>query len=329
MDVVFSAMTGRIGDGRATAGETTRSCRWTRQGMCMDEPGQAAHLSVVGGGGTNGDSSIRGLITDGTAVIAVGAAAASGFGVETVKSIATGEANGLWWFVVLTVSSLVVVVLELWLRMRARRKVRVGVVITALDPRRGLARARQLDQQAQSFSQATCSATLRAAVQLGAGERWGTVDVDALADEVITATTLAARLTPDAAQINLVPTMPLHIGFRVGARLGYTHSRKTLLFAIRQGAGSPAYFAAVSLRTSQGGLAPLVVKPVQALGHGSAVALALDLQGRGDEFTEPVLAACRQQGVGHLLVIGTESSRLVEETSVFTAAVEQGRLRRS
>ena len=281
-----------------------------------------AGLSAVGGGVAK-ESSLFGLVADGTAGVAIGTAVAGGFGVETAKALVTGEYKGLGWFVGFAVAGVMVVLLGFTLRARSRRRVRVGIVVTAVDPRRSEAKAAQLDQEAQAFSQETCSATLRTAVRLAPDARWGTEQVDALADEVLTAMALAAKLTPDAARVCLVPTLPLHVAFRLGAQLGYTHSRLTVVFAIRQGQGGPTYFPAVALRAVKSQAEPLVVDDVRVLGHGRAIALAVDLQGRGNEFLDPVLRACIPHQVGYLLVIRTTVERLPETTAAFTAAVEQ------
>ncbi|WP_424187678.1 SAVED domain-containing protein [Actinokineospora sp. G85] len=281
-----------------------------------------ARLSAAGGGVAE-ESSLFGLVADGTAAVAVGTAVAGGFGVEAAKALVTGEHKGLGWFIGFAVAGVVVVLLGFALRARSRRRVRVGIVVSAMDPRRSEARAVQLDQEAQDFSQAAFSVTLRAAVRLAPGERWEVGQVDALAEEVLTATALAARLTPDAARVCVVPTLPLHVAFRLGAQLGHTHSRLTMVFALKQGKGGPTYFPAVALRAVETKAEPLVVDEVRVLGHGSAIALAVDLQGRGAEFLDPVLHACRVRGVGHLLVVRTTAERLPETTAAFTAAVEQ------
>jgi len=84
-------------------------------------------------------------------------------------------------------AALGLVALGLWARSRLRRRVRVGIVVTAADGRRGQARVRQLEQQAEKFSQRTCTITLKTGIELpgdGAGDR---ELVDALADETLSA----------------------------------------------------------------------------------------------------------------------------------------------
>ncbi|HEX2285071.1 MAG TPA: SAVED domain-containing protein, partial [Mycobacterium sp.] len=281
-------------------------------------------LAVVG---SSAPSRSRGsqAVIDGTAAFAVGGVVAGGFGVEAVKSFVTDEVAGRWWFVVGLFVGLALVWCGWWLRERARRRVRVGIVVTATDRRRGLARAQQLEQQAETFSRGTCAVTLKISIELPGDGRWDQQLVNALADETLSATMMAERLTPDAARINLIPTMPLHVAFWFGARLGYTHAREVAVHAIRQADGAPAYFPATSLRAGQVVGEPLVVDRPEPIDDGdpAVVALALDLQGRGDQFFDQVRRTCRQQGVGMLLGLRTTSSTLAEDQATFSAVVEQ------
>ncbi len=283
-------------------------------------------LTVVGSGGTSGGSTGRWTaVTDGTAQLTVGGMAAGGFGVEAAKSFLAGEPAGRWWFVLAFAAGLAMVALGLWSRNRARRRVRVGIVVTASDGRRGQARARQLGQQAEKFSQSTCTITLKVGLELAGDGAWDRELVDALADETLSATTMAERLTPDAVRLNLIPTMPLHVAFWFGSRLGHTHAREVLVHAIRQADGEPAYFPATSLRAIESRVEPLDVDRLEALDGGDPdkVALAMDLQGRGDQFFDQVMVSCRRHGFGYLLRLRTSSSRLTEDTATFTGAVEQ------
>jgi hypothetical protein len=149
--------------------------------------------------------------------------------------------------------------------------------------------------------------------------------VDLLADETLVATMMAERLTPDAARINLIPTMPLNAAFWFGARLGHTHAREVAVHAIRQADGSPPYFPATSLRAVESTVKPLVAERLKAVDGGdvSKVAIALDLQGFGDQFTDQVMAACRQHGIGYVLRLHSSTSRLAEDGETFSGVVEQ------
>lgn len=283
-------------------------------------------LTVVGSsdasGGLHGWSAV---FVDGTAAVAVGGVAAGGFGVEAAKSFLADEPAGRLWLVLAFVAALALLTFGLWLRRRARRQVRVGIVVTAVDARRGLARADQLEQQAETFSRSTCTVTLKARVELPGDGVWDRQLVDSLADETMSAATMAERLTPDAARINLIPTMPLHVAFWFGARLGYTHAREIMVHAIRQADAAPAYFPATTLRATGSGTEPLTVDRLEPIEDGDtrSAALALDLQGRGDQFFDQVMAACRQHGIGYLLRLRSASARLAEDSTTFTGVVEQ------
>ncbi|ASO21522.1 hypothetical protein AHOG_19500 [Actinoalloteichus hoggarensis] len=284
-------------------------------------------LDVVGSGGTTARSSAGwALVTDGTAAVAVGATVAGGFGVEAAKSFVADEPAGRWWFVLAFVVGLGLVALGLGLRGRGRRRVRVGIVVTAADSRRELSQARQLEEQATAFSQSTCAVTLRAGIELSQDDVLDPRLVDALAEETRSGLTMAGRLAPDAARVNLIPTMRLHVGFWFGARLGHTHAREVMVHAMRQGNGSPAYFPAVSLRVGALGAEPLIVDRLTAVDDGdpTMVALAVDVQGFGDQFFDQVQAACRQYGIGYVLRLRRSSTdRLNEDTETFSGVVEQ------
>jgi hypothetical protein len=297
--------------------------RWEQVLIEKEQPGRP-RLTVVGSSDP-GTSQLRQAFVDGTAAITTGGIVAGGFGVEAVKSFITTESAGRWWFVVGTSLGLAFVALGLQLRARARRRTRVGIVVTASDARRGQARGRQLDQQAEMFSRSNCSVTLKISTELPGDGIWNRALVDQLADETLSATTMAERLTPDAARINLIPTMPLHVAFWFGAHLGHTHAREIAVHAIRQADGAPAYFPATVLRAAEQTREPLVVDRPEALddGNPTIVALALDLQGRGDQFFDHVKAACKEHEVGLILGLRTSSPRLAEDCDTFTAVVEQ------
>jgi hypothetical protein len=288
----------------------------------LEEP----RLTVVGSGHGTGDAgSIWAAMLDGSAASAVGGAIAGGFGIEALKTVMTGEAAGRWWFFLGCASGLALILLGFWLRGRAPRRLRVGIVVTAVDARRGLVRARQLDQQAEAFSRNTCALTLKTEATLSGDVVRNRVLVDRLADETLAAAMMAERLTPDAARINLIPTMPLNVAFWFGARLGHTHAREVAVHAIRQADGSPPYFPATVLRAVTPKVEPLVTDRLEAVDGGdpSNVALALDLQGFGDQFFDQVMAACRKHNIGFVLRLHRPATRLAEDRETFTGIVEQ------
>ncbi|MFV2096626.1 SAVED domain-containing protein [Micromonospora sp. LOL_013] len=308
--------------------------RWDGPGLTVfgsaTGGGRAGRAGRVGGG-SGGDrggwaGGLRAALSDGTAAVAVGGALAGGFGVEAAKSVMVGEAAGRWWFVVGCLAGVALLVAGFGLRERAYRQVQVGIVVTARDVGRGLARARQYEQQAEEFSRSTCAVTVATAVTLSGDPAVDKSRVEELADETFNALMLAQRLTPEATRVNLIPTMPLHLAFWFGARLGHTHSREVRVHAVRQADGSPPYFAATALRATESAATPLSASlEIVAGGDPSRAALALDLQGFGRQFADPVRETCRQHGIGHLLVLRSAGSLLAEDAATYTGVVEQAR----
>lgn len=284
----------------------------------------APRMTVVGAGAGSQDSaSWRQAVSDGTAVVALGGMVASGFLIEAGKSVMTGESAGRWWFVLGCVLGLVIIRLGWWQRQRSARGLQIGVVVTATDTRRDGASGSRHDKQAEDYSLATCSLTLKTSVELADAGHHAKALIEDLADETLTAITIAERLSPGAARINLIPTMPLHIAFYFGARMRQTHAREIVVHALRLD-GNPAYFPATSLRVTESTVRPLIVDRLKVLGGDpTRTALALDLQGRGDQFFDPVIASCEEQGIGYLLRVRSTGPLLAPDRRTFTGAVEQ------
>ncbi|MBO4161466.1 SAVED domain-containing protein [Micromonospora antibiotica] len=307
--------------------------RWEGPGLTVFGSATGGGRAGRAGGRSGGDrggwaGGLRAALSDGTAAVAVGGALAGGLGVEAAKSVVVGESAGRWWFVVGSLAGTALLVAGFGLRERAQRQVRVqvGIVATARDAGRGLARARQYEQQAEEFSRSTCAVTVATAVTLSGDPAVDKNRVEGLADETFNALMLAQRLTPEATRVNLIPTMPLHLAFWFGARLGHTHSREVRVHAVRQADGSPPYFAATALRATESATTPLTAS-VEAIAGGdpSRAALALDLQGFGRQFTDPVRETCRQHAIGHLLILRSAGSVLAEDAVTYTGVVEQAR----
>ncbi len=265
------------------------------------------------------------MATDGSAAIAIGGLFAGTFLTEMGKSVMTGEKPGRFWFVVAVVGGLAVMGLGFWLRHRARMGLRVGIIVNAVDAHRGYARAEQRNQHAERFSHGSAAVTLKAQIELSTDPTRNRELVDLLAEETLRATMIAERLAPEAAHVNLIPTMPLHVAFWLGARLGHTHAQHVAVHELRQDTGSPAFFAATLLRTLDGTAAPLTVKRPEVFDDGDAtkVAIALDLQNRGDQFRDAVVKACREHGIGWLLLLRNENRLLKQDLKTFNGVVSQ------
>ncbi|WP_280403776.1 SAVED domain-containing protein [Nocardia brasiliensis] len=292
----------------------------------MTQPHSRQPRLEVIGSATPQVSRGRRAIADGTVAHTLGVIGVTGFGIEVAKSFAANESAGRTWLIAGLLAGLVLLCVAWWQQRRARRKTQVAIVVTAPDSRRGgIARAAQLTQQAETFAQTCCNMTLKAEIPTSDGERANSALITQLADETLTALSLAMRLTPDATRFNLIPTMPLHAAFCFGSRLGHTHAREIRVHQIRQGNGEHPYFEATTLRARSTRRRPLEVRPLIMLpqGESTTAALALDLQRRGDGFIDAVKASCAEHNIGTLLVLQSATPTLKENFDTFTAVVAQ------
>ncbi|MEO3807200.1 SAVED domain-containing protein [Nonomuraea sp. B1E8] len=285
----------------------------------------APRMTVVGANtGSQASTSWWQAMSDGTAAVGLGGMIAGGFLIEAGKSVMTGEATGRWWFVLGSAFGLAIICVGLWQRQRLRNGLQIGLVVTATDTRRDGASGKRHDKQAENYSLSTCSLTLKTSVELADAGHQARELVEALADETLTTITIAERLSPDAARINLIPTMPLHVAFYFGARMRQTHAREIVVHAIRLNDGNPSYFPATSLRVMESDIRPLRAERLDHLdGDPTRAAIAVDLQGRGDQFFDPVVHTCREHDVGLLLRVRSDGPLLAPDLKTFSGAVEQ------
>ena len=264
-----------------------------------------------------GPHGLGAVLVDGTVPIAVGGAMASGFGVEAAHDTLAADANA-WWMIVLFVVGLALLTLGFWL---SRRRPKVGIVVSALDSAPSAGHGRSLDQAAEDFSREHSRMTLRVAGQL-AGDDSDAVVVDLMADQVHGALDMARRLVPAVTRVDLFPTLRLHAAFRLGARLGYT---QPAAIAVYQGKWPSGYFAAVPLKVMDLTESPLVEEPRESIAgcDPARVALAVDLQNRGQGFRAQVLDACRRDGIGTVLRLRHPASTLAEDEETFAGVVAQ------
>lgn len=249
-------------------------------------------------------SSVVAAVTDGTTQIGVGSALTATFGGEATKCFVTGEAGGRWWFLALAIAGLVILLLGVWQRVTAGSRVRVAIVPTATGPRGGHARIRQLEQRADKFSKSLCDHTLKVNVDLdadGAGDRGS---LDDFADKTAEGSAWAEWAAPDATAINLVPAMAENVCFLFGAKIAdYPFARDVVVHEVGQGGTSTSVpllspRAVDDQETSYYGR----LRPIER-GDLTRVAIALDLQGAGDQYFDQVKATCRRDGIGLLLMI--------------------------
>lgn len=278
-------------------------------------------LSLIGGAGPAPRMPrLPRAVTDGTVALAVGSAVLGGFGVEAVKSLVTGDVGGgVWW--TLAVMGLALVALGWWSRLRVERPARVGVVVLARDPRRDLAKADQQDDAAQRFVTGGDRLGWRVATQL-TGRASDARLIDQVAGQVHAGVVAARTLARTEARVDLVPVLPLHAAFRLGARLGHSHATEIVVHAARR-VPEHGYFAAVPLAVSASSFFPLVAEPMEVLpgGDPSHVALAVNLQGLAS-FLAMVREECRRAGAGRLLYLHS-TDYLTPDGPTFTGVVDQ------
>ncbi|WP_435817928.1 SAVED domain-containing protein [Actinomadura geliboluensis] len=291
----------------------------------MSETTNTPTMTIIGGPSAT-PSRTRRVITDGAALSGVGGVLAGGFGIEAVKSVMTHSPAGRWLFVLGCLVGLAAMAAGGWLRVRASAKTQIGLVVTASDTGRGARRAESLENRAIEYSQKTCAITVQTHLKLPETHPWPKEGIDALADETIAAALIAERLANGAARINVIPTMPLPAGFRLGARIGHTHSHEITVHAVRQRDGDPSHFPATSLRESPLTAEVLTMEPVETIEGGDPMrsALAIDLQNLRADFVHPVRAACREHGIGNLLFFSRKTTGPLDENAkTYTAIVEQ------
>ncbi|QRK88116.1 SAVED domain-containing protein [Saccharopolyspora erythraea] len=259
-------------------------------------------------------------VWDGTLAFAFGGMFTGGFGVEFVKSFATGDDKGRWWITACLAIAVATLVLGTVQRRRQQRLQQVGIVATADDRKRGA----YPDRDALAFSCTAYAATLKTSIILPENKPWNDHEIDALADEVVRAIQIATTTVSDSARINLIPTMPLNVGFWFGTRLKSDKAHEIAIHGRKRNNGSPSYFPATILRETTTTATPLEVgMETFEDGDPDVAAIALDLQGRGNDFLVPVRKVCQEHGARTLLSLRTWSTTIPETREAFTAVVEQ------
>jgi hypothetical protein len=270
------------------------------------------------------DHTVRAAVVDGTAFVAIGSFAA-GFGTEAIKTFVAEATGGRWWFVGFALGG-VICVLYGFRRRRAARRALVGIAVTAEDPRLPAERGRHLRQQAVNYARERCAVAFTIVGRLADSPAAAQHTTDEIAAWTVRTMRLAEGIAPPRSAIALIPTMPLHAAFRFGARLGYTHARQVTVHALRQQDGDPAHFPAVTLRASDApGGTVVSTGPVEPVPGATQprIALALDLQARGEGFFDPVRTACQRDGIGLLLPVRTATRLLTQDERTYSGVVQQ------
>lgn len=282
-------------------------------------PAGAAELELVGGTATGRSSSqLWHALTDGTIGIGAGSALAAAFAPSVVTTFVTANRAGRWWFVGLALAGLLSVTLGVWQRRRLQRRASVGVVITIDDGTGDRERLNQERSVADHQLSQACTVAMRVTSSVPERDgRGAAATVDRAADQLVRALTLAERVAVDPPAAQVVPMMRLDMAFRLGARLGYTFSRPLVVLDKRQDEGPTAYFPAVRLRADEPTRLRLEVLPENIeRADPDRVAVAVDLQGRGEDFHVAVRAACEEYGYGRLLLLSSRTVRLGTTTEL-------------
>lgn len=283
-------------------------------------------LTVLRRGRPSG-ASVNGLLADGTLLISAGTLVVGGVIAEAIK-VLSGEDGARLWFLGIAVAGVMGVLIGALQRRSHRRRLRVGVVVSAFDPRLGTT-GRHAIESAETFAARSTEVGLAVRADLTGDLAADEPTMRQLAEDLSLALTIGDRLTPDATQVNLVPIMRLHVAFWLGAQLGHTHSRGVAVYGVGRGEGQPRYFLAASLRDDdlpEPLPTPLVVgdKLEDVPGVDSdRIALAVDTGAKGDAFLDPVRTACREIGIGSILVVRNPARRLAQDRATFTAALDQ------
>lgn len=211
----------------------------------------------------------------------------------------------------------------------ARRRVAVGIAVTAFDPH-GSAEGRDLIEQAETFCRSRCESTFTVLADLTGDSATDVAVLEQFVDRASEAVRLANRLRPEAARTMLVPIMRLHVAFWFGARLGRSQVRPIALYTPGGTGTGDRYFLATVL-SRPGATRPgsqrsgdlLVAEPVPlAGGDPTRAALAVDVLGLGDDFIVPVREECQRAGVGWLLYLRAVQT-LRPNTATWSAVVDQ------
>lgn len=275
-------------------------------------------LSVEGNGRTVVRSrGLREAWRDGTIAVAAGT-----LGVGTGLPLVGG--SGWRWGVLWLLGGVAAFCWGAYQRRRTLRPVTVAVVVAAEEPRRGLEDAAARVQQAVDRATESATLTLKAVTVLPPSTDRYTNITKELVRTTQVAMRLAARLAPDS-RIELRPVMPLHVGFWFGAYLGVNHVHKVAVLQESADGAVAATFLRDASPAATSRPDPLVeIRPmVLADGDENRVALAIDLQNRGEDFDARVRDACATHGIGRLVLLRSQKPALNVDDATFNAVVDQ------
>jgi hypothetical protein len=251
-------------------------------------------------------------LTDGTAAAAIGLVVS----IATILGWLTSFTSGwLVWATLVVVAALVGI--YWWSRKRENRTERVRMIAVAEAPGRRPALSQRCQQEIEVCGPNERAVTLPKTDLLGDVRR----DIESmirLAERV----SLAAQI---ASRVHLIPIMPLHAAFLLGAHIDAAYADKIDVFTIRKDAGEYSSALATSLRSVDSFAAPLQRERSKEIHVGSPtnVALAIDNEGDGADFFNNVGVACQENGVHMLHKLRSVSPTPPENQQICTTIVSQ------
>lgn len=227
-----------------------------------------------------------------------------------------------------------IIVIGLAQREVARRRRRAAITVTAQDPG-GASDGVDLVESAVHHCRQTSELTLTVEAELT-----GDLDTDwSIAQQMLARTNCAIRqanrFKRDSARVNLVPTMRLHFGFWLGAKLGRSPSKPIGLLQPKGGAGDDSYFLATVVarpgapwwrRWRWPARSPFEVSPVDLTDSDRPrVALVVRTTRRGPATDEQLTESLRTLGIDKIIWFRLKAYELPNTTRAYTRAIKQVR----
>jgi hypothetical protein len=266
--------------------------------------------------------------------------AAFGVGVFLLGAVLAGavewlvrDESQLGVFAWLAGAGATLIVIGLAQREVARRRRRAAITVTAQDLG-GASDGIDLAESAVHYCRQTSELTLTVGAELtgDAATDWS------IAQQMLARTNCAIRqanrFKRDSTRVNLVPTMRLHIGFWLGAKLGRSPSKPIGLLQPKGGAGDDSYFLATVVarpgtqrrRRLWPVGSPFEVRQVDLTDSDRPrVALVVRTTRRGPATDEQLTESLRALGIGTIVWFRLKADELPNTTRACTRAIKQVR----
>ncbi|MGH4021254.1 MAG: SAVED domain-containing protein [Pseudonocardiaceae bacterium] len=251
-------------------------------------------------------------------LLAIGTAGSAAFGPELIKSVIP-QLGQTWWFLGLLILAIAITAMGLWQRRKAVDLDTVGIVVAAIDPG-DEPRGQALYTSARRYSRRAFVASVAPFMERLPVERAAAAErIDSLGDRVNELIGFAEELASSASRLNLVLVMRNAAAFRVGMRLGKQHRKPIVIHH------SDADSAFAASRLNDFGSAPDgLISSAVTVDDGSEdhACLLLNLQGHGDATLDRAKQACTALGVGRIVEVRSDRSRLPSDQTTFEGVVQ-------